>query len=499
MYFDIPIVNLVSKAQKALNGKKADKAKTVSFDNFMKNITASAPEADMADRGRAVAKFASNLTATEIHRQPKPEVEKEKSAAYGNQSDEAVIGRLADMLCIAPAQVEHMLAELNMKPLELAVAENMKSFLEKLSGDAYDMSVGVVATARSAQSAGSGEIGEAWIAAPWDRVPPEAAVYEDVSSYARTVGSERDMETVPVSDNDLNDLFVYEENVSDTTSQTASEYMTAPVRPEIIRGAVIPNEPTESITDFSPHVDDATDLLHGADETAELFSARIRGIIDEIDTQYIDDEEYEFPDESLVNVVESAPSEQSTEVFEIPVEAGEGLVPQDDEQILSRINPQNGLIGQTTSGSAATVRHEPITPARVIEQIVERFEIDPAPRVSEIKITLKPESLGDVTLRVQSENGLISAQFLAENQRVKEIMESSMNSLRDALSQQGVNVSQLSVSVGQDESNGAQNQSRRGDYGQARRVMNRLTADMESAAGSPEPLAMYDSRVSFTA
>lgn len=60
---------------------------------------------------------------------------------------------------------------------------------------------------------------------------------------------------------------------------------------------------------------------------------------------------------------------------------------------------------------------------------------------------LKPDYLGEVSLKVISENGIVSAQFNAENQKVKEIIESNFNQLKDMLNEKGIEVSEISVSV----------------------------------------------------
>jgi len=91
----------------------------------------------------------------------------------------------------------------------------------------------------------------------------------------------------------------------------------------------------------------------------------------------------------------------------------------------------------------------PVNATDVINQIMGRVRAQAGENFTEIRIMLKPENLGDVTLRVLTQNGIVTAQFVAESQRVKEVLESNFNQLRDALSEQGVQISELSVSVRQ--------------------------------------------------
>ncbi len=89
----------------------------------------------------------------------------------------------------------------------------------------------------------------------------------------------------------------------------------------------------------------------------------------------------------------------------------------------------------------------------VIKQIVDNVKVNFDPSYTEIKMQLSPENLGDVTLKVITENGIVTAQFIAENERVKEVIESNFTHLNDTLKEKGIDVSELSVSVGQDDSN----------------------------------------------
>jgi flagellar hook-length control protein FliK len=97
------------------------------------------------------------------------------------------------------------------------------------------------------------------------------------------------------------------------------------------------------------------------------------------------------------------------------------------------------------------VPQQPVNTANVIEQIMSQVKVSNAgANFTEIRLTLKPESLGDIVLRVLTQNGIVTAQFEAESQRVKEALESSFNLLRDALQEAGIKFSELSVSVRQD-------------------------------------------------
>jgi flagellar hook-length control protein FliK len=71
-------------------------------------------------------------------------------------------------------------------------------------------------------------------------------------------------------------------------------------------------------------------------------------------------------------------------------------------------------------------------------------------------IKLKPNDLGNVTVKISIENGVMNAKFLADSVKVKEALESNMNNLKESLKDQGLNVQELNVSV---DSGRSQNQS----------------------------------------
>lgn len=88
----------------------------------------------------------------------------------------------------------------------------------------------------------------------------------------------------------------------------------------------------------------------------------------------------------------------------------------------------------------------------IVNQIMEKIKVSIKPEISEVKMILKPEQLGEVSLKIATQNGIVTAQFIAENQKVKEIIEANFNQLKDMLNEQGIDVGALEVNVSGDES-----------------------------------------------
>ncbi len=88
-----------------------------------------------------------------------------------------------------------------------------------------------------------------------------------------------------------------------------------------------------------------------------------------------------------------------------------------------------------------------INTSDVVAQIMDKIKVSIKTDVSEIKMILKPEQLGEVSLKIATQNGVVTAQFIAESQKVKEIIESNFNQLRDMLLDQGIDVGALEVNI----------------------------------------------------
>lgn len=95
----------------------------------------------------------------------------------------------------------------------------------------------------------------------------------------------------------------------------------------------------------------------------------------------------------------------------------------------------------------------PIQAKEIINQVVEKAKVVLTGDKSEMIMDLKPESLGKISLKVVTEQGIVMAKFVAENQQVKQVLESNMQLLKDSLEKQGMDVQGFSVSVRQESHN----------------------------------------------
>ncbi|MCL2223875.1 MAG: flagellar hook-length control protein FliK [Defluviitaleaceae bacterium] len=137
---------------------------------------------------------------------------------------------------------------------------------------------------------------------------------------------------------------------------------------------------------------------------------------------------------------------------------------------------------------------QPVNPQDVIDQIMNQVKlVSSGGQFSEIRMTLKPETLGDIVLRVITHNGIIMAQFEAENQRVKEALESDFNSLRNALEEQGLKFSELSVSVRQDANE------RANQFERARQNSRNRAESVEDVSEEAEQVSYHNGVIDVTA
>ncbi|GAA0134150.1 hypothetical protein YSY43_09900 [Paenibacillus sp. YSY-4.3] len=123
-------------------------------------------------------------------------------------------------------------------------------------------------------------------------------------------------------------------------------------------------------------------------------------------------------------------------------------------------DPGNGLhtgnivtAGQLAMRDGLAAPIKPAAPAVPVEQfgkemgafLVNKFEVVKLQGMSQARISLYPEHLGQVDVRITVQNGQLIAQFVTEHAFARESLESQMAQLRLALQAQGLQVSKLEV------------------------------------------------------
>lgn len=134
-------------------------------------------------------------------------------------------------------------------------------------------------------------------------------------------------------------------------------------------------------------------------------------------------------------------NEKNESIFRIPTDT--------NFQTLQNLqDAQAGEKVQTKVSSFSIPRRD-----EILNQIIDKAVVTLTPDKAEMTINLKPDHLGKLEMKLITEKGILNAQIVAENQQVKQIIESNFNVLRDALEKQGIAVQSFSVSVGDNNRN----------------------------------------------
>ncbi len=132
--------------------------------------------------------------------------------------------------------------------------------------------------------------------------------------------------------------------------------------------------------------------------------------------------------------------------------------------------PATGMANAVAT--AETAAPESAAPVRdtyeVVRQIVDQARLIRSGESTEMVIRLRPEHLGEITLRVAiTAEGIINASFRSDNAQVRAILESSMVQLKQQLQEQGVKVDNVDVQSGLSEDFFSQSQAGQQGYQQS--------------------------------
>lgn len=102
---------------------------------------------------------------------------------------------------------------------------------------------------------------------------------------------------------------------------------------------------------------------------------------------------------------------------------------------------------QNTQAAAEVTPHFDVETENIIRQITDYMRGNVTDGVSEMDMQLHPASLGSVHIHLEAKEGVLTAQFTAQNESIKAALESQMIQLKDSFEEQGLTVESIEVMV----------------------------------------------------
>lgn len=146
------------------------------------------------------------------------------------------------------------------------------------------------------------------------------------------------------------------------------------------------------------------------------------------------------------------------------------------------------------NGNVMTIRTE-VTAKDVFDQIVTGMKVNVSDTKSNVLLQLNPQHLGKIGVQLTSENGVITGHFVAESEAVKEVIEANLSSLKAQLQSQGIDVSEIKITVGNaseflagegDKQNASNNNQNSGNKKHGNAKVHRIFADKISSESPVE-------------
>jgi flagellar hook-length control protein FliK len=102
----------------------------------------------------------------------------------------------------------------------------------------------------------------------------------------------------------------------------------------------------------------------------------------------------------------------------------------------------------TQAQSASPLVSQEVDTESIIRQIVDYMEVNSQGDTPSLEMQLTPEHLGTLRIHLAAKDGVVSAQIVAQNETVKNALESQMIRLVESFDEQGIKVDSVEVSVG---------------------------------------------------
>lgn len=125
----------------------------------------------------------------------------------------------------------------------------------------------------------------------------------------------------------------------------------------------------------------------------------------------------------------------------------------DKSGIHSRMETATAVASQLTQSIEQTFTQalsdsaEAVENTQIVRQIIDAVKVFNGNEFSSMEIALNPQHLGRLNLTVAAKQGVVTAQFVAENETVKRAIEAQLSVLKANFEQQGIKVEAIEVTV----------------------------------------------------
>lgn len=165
--------------------------------------------------------------------------------------------------------------------------------------------------------------------------------------------------------------------------------------------------------------------------------------------------------------------------------------------VLQQILEDNASLAETVSAESRE-ETEGTEPQDVMRQVMDQMRAQIKADTNGLELQLHPASLGNIQVQLASKGGMVTAQFIAQNESVKAVLETQMIQLRESLEEQGIRIEAIEVSVqtnafdeNLENQSGKQNQQAPQSRGGRRlRIDGEVTQEMLDALTSDEKMAV---------
>lgn len=204
-------------------------------------------------------------------------------------------------------------------------------------------------------------------------------------------------------------------------------------------------ETTDVVEKTKDVVEKAADVVEKAAGVVEKTAEGVKVQVDETD----ETDETKTNHVEVEETVTGTKKDEDSSLFDNRNTGRDSLLNQDtgSNQVFVTGQPDS-TIGQVSEMPQMQISsYFSVDTTQIMEQIAEQIRVIVTPDTTSMEMQLNPENLGKIYLDISSKEGVVNAQFIATNDVVKEALEAQIATLRENLTQAGVKVDTIEVTI----------------------------------------------------